>query len=361
MASYIIINLDKTPANVFMYPPAGATGPIPFNIYLTSNEYATVYYTLDGSVPVIGGPNTLSGSIPFQITISTVGVHYIRFFTVDSVGNQSILKWVAYTSFPQQVGHSYVIINLDKTPPNIGVSPASNTMGRTPFTIYFASDEYATVYYTLNGSTPVPGNAGTFEGTVPFQHIINEMGNYRVNYYGIDDVGNPSTIKSVVYYVTHGLAIYDINPKIGYTVGGTVVTVTGESINFGSTILIDGEAIPTTYGGQHKKLIGKTLPKAEGTYNVQIDDPIQGLSSILMDAFTFIEPALEPKIIETEMVIGEIRKSLFDTDEGPMILERKLVENFDIEDMLEGLIKDSSVKEQINNTKNAFPSKVVLE
>lgn len=255
----------------------------------------------------------------------------------------------------------YVVIGLDLTPPQLFVSPAEGSVGQVPFTIYFTSNEPATVYYKVDGGDPEPGSPGTMTASTPFQLTLNTPGNHVIAYITLDDVGNMSTVKYITYFTSATYALYKIYPPVGPTIGGTRVTVTGDGLSFGAKILIDGEVIPTEYGGEHKILYGTTLPKDEGSYNVQIDDPVHGMSTILLNAFTYIEPKYEERLEDIPLVPGEVRKHVFETDVGPMILTRTYVENYDIDNLSEDRVKELGFKLMLQTSEEQFPGKVTVE
>jgi len=255
----------------------------------------------------------------------------------------------------------YVVISLDLTPPQLNVVPAEGTVGQIPFTIYFTSDEPATVYYKVNGGDPDPGQPGTMVSSTPFQITLNSPGSHTFAYMTLDDVGNMSAVKYITYYTSASYALYKVYPPVGPTIGGTIITVTGDGLNFGAKILIDREAIPTEYGGNHKVLYGSTLPKEEGSYNVQIDDPLNGLSTILLNAFTYVEPKYEERLDEVPLEPGEVRKHVFQTDVGPMILIRSYVENYDVDNLTESRVNELGVKLMFQTTEEHFPGKITVE
>ncbi len=144
---------DVTPPITTATPPGGAF-PGAQTVKLTSNEAATIYYTLDGSVPVIGAPNTLSGPSPVNGLAVNTSPTQIRFFGVDAAGNEEALRT-----------HAYVI---DTTAPVVSiVGPAPAAFGlMTTQTISWQSTEAGT--YTVEaGGTGTPGSGFVIEvGTV---------------------------------------------------------------------------------------------------------------------------------------------------------------------------------------------------
>ncbi|WP_243555726.1 extracellular catalytic domain type 1 short-chain-length polyhydroxyalkanoate depolymerase [Priestia megaterium] len=69
--------------------PAGGTYGSSVSVTLSTNEPATTYYTLDGSIPTV---NSLKYSEPITINSSRT----IKFFSVDAAGNQEEVKTEVY-------------------------------------------------------------------------------------------------------------------------------------------------------------------------------------------------------------------------------------------------------------------------
>lgn len=129
-------------------PPADTTVPVTaaspvggiFNaglsVTLTSSEAATIYYTKDGSTPVAGGATTLSGASPVaDIPILPGPATLLRYFAIDSAGNQEAMR-----------SQTYSIVPLTTANP-----PGGN--GAAP-TVILTTSVPATIYYTTNGADP---------------------------------------------------------------------------------------------------------------------------------------------------------------------------------------------------------------
>ena len=175
-----------------------------------------------------------------------------------------------------------------------------------------------------------------------------------------DGVGNYGTINTITYYSSPSYTLYAMRPRLGYTIGNTEITVRGAGFSPQSVILINGEDIPTSYGGPNI-LYGNSLPLPEGNYDVQISDPEHGLSVTLIQYFMVVPP---PQVViptEPEMRVGEIRKHIFDTDQGQMVLVRRMIGNFDVENILENSLKEMCVKQRMSLTMDSFPQRPNLE
>jgi len=130
---------------VSLTPPAGYEG-------------ATIYYTTDGSIPVIGAPGTMIYDQPIEVPalLNIENFKTIRaFFYLDSLPPASqvvsylyrITGQVAEPVFNPVGGTYYSQVNLVISCPNLA----------------------ATIYYTTDGSDPVPGNPGTLVYAGPIQ------------------------------------------------------------------------------------------------------------------------------------------------------------------------------------------------
>lgn len=77
-------------------PGEGTYGTIQ-NVTLTADEPCTIYYTMDGSDPSVGGSSTYSGISPISNVQITQGITELKFFSVDQTGNQEVFKSETYT------------------------------------------------------------------------------------------------------------------------------------------------------------------------------------------------------------------------------------------------------------------------
>jgi FtsP/CotA-like multicopper oxidase with cupredoxin domain len=84
------IILDTTPAVTVVSPVPGTYANPPIMVSLKPSETATIYYTLDGSIPNTGSPRYI-GPIPISATT------HIHYYSVDAAGNTELIKtgdWV---------------------------------------------------------------------------------------------------------------------------------------------------------------------------------------------------------------------------------------------------------------------------
>ncbi len=130
---------DVTPPVTNASPPGGAYSAAQ-TVKLTSNEPATIYYTLDGSVPVIGDPNTQSGPSPITGLAVNTSPTQITFFGVDTAGNEETVRT-----------HAYIIDTTDPIVATVG--PAPELFGLlTTQSIAWQSNENGTYRIQLGGN-----------------------------------------------------------------------------------------------------------------------------------------------------------------------------------------------------------------
>ncbi len=86
---------DITPPKTTASPAAGVYEAAQ-SVTLTANEPATIYYTLDGTSPAIGGVGTLRGPSPVTGIPISHDSTLVQFFAVDSSGNREAVESETY-------------------------------------------------------------------------------------------------------------------------------------------------------------------------------------------------------------------------------------------------------------------------
>jgi len=145
------------------------TGPT--TIKLTSSEPAIIYYSVDGKDPNINntvdkGGNTFSGSTPVSVNVNATTT--LKYFAIDLVGNAESIHTAFY-----KVG----------TGPISTACPKGGTFNYLPFTITIVASPLtptATIYYTLDGSTPTGGTASS--QPAPAAVTFTKDGQYILRY-----------------------------------------------------------------------------------------------------------------------------------------------------------------------------------
>jgi len=164
---------DTTPP-VTTASPAGGTFSSAQNVTLTANEPATIFYTTNGSTPTISSP-TYAGAIAIPATT------ILKFFGLDAAGNSETVKTAVY------------ILNLDTTTPVTTASPAGGTF-TSPQYVTLAANETATIYYTINGSTPTTSSP-VYSGPIAVSVTTT------LKFFAKDTAGNSEAMRTVTYTI----------------------------------------------------------------------------------------------------------------------------------------------------------------
>lgn len=212
-----------TTAPTLTISPAAGTFTTAQTVTITSNETATIYYTLDGSTPT-----TSSSIYPGPLTINASLT--LKYFAKDTAGNTSAIQTANYVINASQA---------DITAPVITASPAAGTFTNVQ-TVTLSSNETATIYYTLDGSTPTTSSA-------VYSSPISVSSTLTIRYFGRDTAGNVSSVQSAGYTINlpdTTPPIVTISPAAGSYSGAQSVTL---SANEAATIYytLDGST-PTT-------------------------------------------------------------------------------------------------------------------
>ncbi|QEM69028.1 hypothetical protein FO488_13255 [Geobacter sp. FeAm09] len=89
------ITLDTTPPATTPSPiPGSYTNGSSLAVTLTANETATIYYTADGTTPTTG---SLTYQTPIQVNTAAGSSTTIKYFAVDSAGNQEAVKTAVWS------------------------------------------------------------------------------------------------------------------------------------------------------------------------------------------------------------------------------------------------------------------------
>jgi uncharacterized lipoprotein NlpE involved in copper resistance len=189
-------------------PPGGNYPEKNFPVVtLECNKPATIYYTLNGELPEPGRSYTLSGRNPVE-GIAIRSNTTLRFFAIDDEGNQEVVKTEVYTIDP---------------PPVSSAAPRGGTFNK-PVRVTLVTDEEATVYYTLDGSTPTTASF-VYSGPV----LISEEGVTVLKFFAIDLLGNQEDVKTEQYIIDVTPPVTDVIPSGGrYSSASTITLIADE-------------------------------------------------------------------------------------------------------------------------------------
>jgi|GEM_PF-585161 len=167
--------VDTTPPTVSILP---ATGNFvsSFLVTLSMNESGSIYYTTNGTTPTSASTKY---SAPFTVSSTTT----VKFFAIDSVGNPSFASSASYTLVPP----------ADTTAPVTTISPAGGTF-QVPQSVSLAANEMATIYFTVNGSTPTTASS-------VYSSPITVIATTTLKYFAKDAAGNSEAIKSATFTI----------------------------------------------------------------------------------------------------------------------------------------------------------------
>lgn len=181
--SYIFtIIVNDTIAPVVIANPKGAI----FNSQqlvslISSKPNTTIYYSVDGSMP------TSSSTIyvaPIVIAQNTT----LKFFGIDEDDNADVVHVELY-SFDNYVN--------DNVTPITTVSIVGGTYNEQKF-VELISNKPATIYYTLDGSTPTVSHYTDKDASPVTLAIID---NVTLKYFAIDEFGNKEAVKTQTYVI----------------------------------------------------------------------------------------------------------------------------------------------------------------
>lgn len=164
---------------------------------------------------------------------------------------------------------------LDTTAPITTASPGGGMYGSIQY-VTLSANEPATIYYSLDGTTPSAGGANTTSGTSPIKDI--EINTVTLKFFAIDSAGNREAVKSESYTIDlDSPTISFMTPAPGpfglltsttigwqsdeagdYTVelGGTGTAGTG--LELGSGSVAAGTTVPQEISGVQLSLNGVT-------------------------------------------------------------------------------------------------------
>lgn len=189
----------------------------------TSNP--TIYYTTDGSPPVVGAPDTQSGVSPIELAPFTQTIT-LQFFAVDEDDVQEATnteEYVVDTEAPETTaddpGGFY----------NIAVDVALTSTDDT--------DDAPTIYYRTDGGDPAIGDPDTEVGDSPVD-LGTQSASFTLKFFAVDEFGHEEEMKTEEY-------VFDLNaPNTVATPPGGVFSA---PIDITLTSTDNDDPVPTIY------------------------------------------------------------------------------------------------------------------
>ncbi|MFC1586036.1 chitobiase/beta-hexosaminidase C-terminal domain-containing protein [Fibrobacterota bacterium] len=146
---------------------------------LSANEPAGIFYTVDGTPPT-----SRSRKYVKPIPLPENGIVPIRFFAVDTLGNESPL--IGFRA------------SADDQPPEVTVSPKPGAYAK-PLYVKFDCSESCFIRYTLDGSDPALSSRTISEASMDV--LIQREGKNVLQYLVKDEAGNASGIFRKEYII----------------------------------------------------------------------------------------------------------------------------------------------------------------
>ena len=261
------IIIDTT-APVVTATPAGGIYNATQMVVLSANEAATILYTTNGSTPTALSPQYTT---PISISSNTT----LKYFARDTATNNSTVVTQAYV--------------IDTVPPVVTAIPAGGSNGG-PLTVTLSANEPATIYYTVDGSTPT-----TTVSTI-YTEPISIIATTTLKYFARDTAGNDSPVDTQVYVIDTVPPVITATP-----VGGTYNTTQSVTLSADetATIFITQDGSIPTFDSQ--VYMGSILVSDTVTLNYFGVD-ISGNSSGVVTQFYVIDRIVP--VVSTSLVGG---------------------------------------------------------
>ena len=228
---------------------------------------ATTHYAVDDESCM---PTALASCLTYTapFTVSVAGVHTVRFFSVDAVGNAEDLH--------------VVVVRIERTAPT---SSASATANALPHTFGVWTQQNVTV--TLSASDGDSGVAGTYYSiddatcddptdvactlyTVPF--AITSEGQHTLRFFSVDTAGNLEMVQSVAANIDRTAPVLTVPANIVDVRG----TTTGAIVTFSVTATDNLDTTPTVVCNPAS---GSRFPLGTRTVNCTATDDAGNVSS----------------------------------------------------------------------------------
>ena len=206
---------DETPTGVLITtaePPGGTyNSTYPLSVTLSASRPAVIYYSTDGRTPGEGMANTTEGESPVT-GINIVRDTVLKFYAVDQVGNQEMVRTEEYA--------------IDNPPQTSAVPPGDSYPG--PITVVLFASEDADTYFTLDGTTPLAGEAYRY---LPGSEIeIGGAGWVTLKFFSVDRQGNSEAVRTERYRIDNRPPAVSVSPDPGRYLTSVSVTLLADEV-----------------------------------------------------------------------------------------------------------------------------------
>ncbi len=206
------------PVTVTAAPVPGSFNVSPLSVTLSAAPSATIHYTTDGSAP------SLTSAV-YAAPISILSTSTIKYFAVDSIGNQTNVAQATYL--------------IDTVAPTTTAVPDGSVPYRTDQTITLTTnDSTAAIYYTVNGSTPTATVSNKYTKPIVITATTT------LKYFAVDAAGNQEAVKTIIYTIDKTAPKTTATPAAGAYKSAQSITLTANETS-AIYYTTDG-SVPTT-------------------------------------------------------------------------------------------------------------------
>lgn len=178
--TYLVTVPDTTPPTVSASPGGGVFGASGTTVSLTASEPATIYYTVDDTIPDTNSP-------VYDSALAVYSATTLQFFGVDASGNTGSIVTETYT--------------IDSSGPVITASPSGGLYASSQSVVLTADESGTMIYYTTDGTDPETSSPA-------YENPVTVASDLTLKFYGIDLHGNVGPVSTEIYDI-------DIAPTTG--------------------------------------------------------------------------------------------------------------------------------------------------
>jgi len=135
-----------------------------------------------------------------------------------------------------------IVIILDYTPPLVTANPVGGNY-QSLTTVDLTANEPATIYYTTDGTDPIPGNPNTSMGASPLTANLPDQLLVILKFFAQDTAGNESAIQEEVYFIK------PLNTTIKTRFGPLVKEDATDKLATVNDVTVTVDGIPVTISG----------------------------------------------------------------------------------------------------------------